>query len=348
MGSKFRNALIAAAACAAGISAFAAPASAGRDLDAIKGRGTLRCGVQGPSNPGFGVPDSQGRWAGFNVDLCRAVAATILNDATKVEFVPTTSQSRFPALANGEIDVLIGNATWTLTRSTNVNRLNFPATVFYDGQAVMVRRELNVTSVKQLDGATVCLQPGSTTELTRADYFRQNGIKYKPLVIEAVDEMRRAYDQGRCDAFTSDYSGLAAARTLMSRPQDHVILAERLSKEPLAPAVRKGDEELTALVAWTVYALIEAEEYGVTQANVDETAATSTDPRVKRLLGVDPGMSASLGAADQRYVQSIVKAVGNYGEIFDRNIGPKTTLGLERGQNSLWSKGGLIYAPPAR
>jgi general L-amino acid transport system substrate-binding protein len=348
MTVTFRSNWLAAATLTASLIGFAAPASAGRDLDAIKSRGTLRCGVQGPSNPGFGVPDSQGRWAGFNIDLCRAMAATIFNDPGKVEFVPTTSQSRFPALTNGEVDMLISNTTWTLTRNSNVNRFNFPAVVFYDGQAIMVRKELNVSNAKQLDGATVCLQPGSTTELTLADFFRQNNMKYKPVVIEALDELRRAYDQGRCDVFTNDYSGAAAARTLMSKPQDHIILAERLSKEPLAPAIRKGDEELSMLVAWTVYALTDAEEFGITQGNVEQIAASTTDPRVKRLLGVDPGMSATLGAADQRYVQTILKAVGNYGEIFERNIGTKTALGLERGQNNVWTKGGLLYAPPAR
>ncbi len=333
------------------ILAFAAmsnPALAGRDLDAIKSRGELRCGIQGPSNPGFSVPDAQGRWMGFNVDICRAIAVTIFNDPEKVAFVPTTSQSRFPALTNGEVDILSNNTTMTLSRATSVNRFNFPAITFYDGQAMMVKRSLNITSVRQLDGATVCVQPGSTTELNLADYFRQNGMSFRPVVIEALDELRRAYDQGRCDVFTNDFSGAAAARTLLTRPADHVILAERLSKEPLGPAIRKGDEELTSIVAWTVHALVDAEELGITRENVDRIAATSTDPRVRRLLGVDPGMGAALGAADARYVQTMIKAVGNYGEIFDRSIGPATTLGLERGQNALWTKGGLMYAPPAR
>ncbi|MCX7329620.1 MAG: amino acid ABC transporter substrate-binding protein [Hyphomicrobiales bacterium] len=323
-------------------------AEAGRDLDQIKQRGTLRCGVQGPSNPGFGVPNAQGVWEGFNAEICRSVAITIFNDPTKVEFVPVTTQSRFPALTNGEVDILSNNTTWTLTRDTGVNRFNFPAIVFYDGQAVMVPRRLNVTTAKQLNGATVCVQPGTTTELNLADFFRQNNITFRPVVIEALDELRRAYDQGRCDVFTNDFAALAAQRTLLTNPRDHVILPERISKEPLGPTIRQGDEELTNIVAWTVFALIDAEEFGITKANVDQFAATNTDPRVRRLLGVEPGMGAAIGAANENWARTIIKAYGNYGEIFDRWLGPSTPLGLERGQNNIWTKGGLLYAPPAR
>jgi general L-amino acid transport system substrate-binding protein len=323
-------------------------AEAGRDLDQIKQRGTIRCGVQGPSNPGFGVPNAQGVWEGFNVEVCRAVAITIFNDPTKVEFVPVTTQSRFPALTNGEVDILSNNTTWTLTRDTGVNRFNFPAIIFYDGQSVMVPRRLNVTSARQLNGATVCVQPGTTTELNLADFFRQNNITFRPVVIEALDELRRAYDQGRCDVFTNDFAALAAARTLLTNPRDHVILPERISKEPLGPTIRQGDEELTNIVAWTVFALIDAEEFGITKANVDQIAGSATDPRIRRLLGVEPGMGAAIGAADPSYARTIIKNFGNYGEMFERWLGTSTPLGLERGQNNIWTKGGLLYAPPAR
>jgi general L-amino acid transport system substrate-binding protein len=323
-------------------------AEAGRDLDAVKQRGTIRCGVQGPSNPGFGVPNAQGVWEGFNIEICRAVAITIFNDPSKVEFVPVTSQSRFPALTNGEVDILSNNTTWTLTRDTGVNRFNFPAIVFYDGQSVMVPRRLNVTSAKQLNGATVCVQPGTTTELNLADFFRQNNITFRPVVIEALDELRRAYDQGRCDVFTNDFAALAAQRTLLTNPRDHVILPERISKEPLGPTIRQGDEELSNIVAWTVFTLIEAEEFGITKDNVDQMAATNTDPRVRRLLGVEPGMAESLGAANAAFGRTMLKAFGNYGEIYNRWLGPTTPLALERGQNNIWTNGGLLYAPPAR
>ncbi len=337
-----------AAMAAAAITLAAPEAQAGRDLDQIKQRGSLRCGVQGPSNPGFGVPDAQGRWQGFNVEICRAVAITIFNDPSKVEFVPVTTQSRFPALASGEVDILSNNSTWTLTRDSNVNRFNFPGIVFYDGQAIMVPRRLNVASAKGLDGATVCVQPGTTTELNLTDYFRSNNLKFTPVVIEALDELRRAYDQGRCDVFTNDFAALAAQRTLLSKPQEHVILPERLSKEPLSPAIRQGDEEFTNIVAWTVFALIDAEEFGITQANVDQIAGSATDPRVRRLLGVEGNMGESIGAANKDYARTIIKAFGNYGEIFERHLGKDTPLGLERAQNRIWTQGGLLYAPPAR
>jgi general L-amino acid transport system substrate-binding protein len=336
------------AAVAASLALAAEPALAGRDLDQIKQRGTIRCGVQAPSNPGFGVPDSQGRWQGFNVEICRAIAITIFNDPAKVEFVPVTTQSRFPALSAGEVDMLSNNTTWTLTRDSGINRFNFPAIVFYDGQAVMVPRRLNVTSTRQLDGATVCVQPGTTTELNIADYFRQNNMRFTPVVISDLDELRRAYDAGRCDVFTNDFAALAAQRTLLTRPADHVILPERLSKEPLAVTIRQGDEELTNIVAWTIFGLIDAEEFGIRQANVEQAAATATDPRIRRLLGVEGNMGESLGAARPDYMRTIIRTFGNYGEIFNRHLGPDTPLGLERGMNNIWTQGGLLYAPPAR
>ncbi|MFL1460794.1 amino acid ABC transporter substrate-binding protein [Roseococcus sp. DSY-14] len=337
-----------AAAAAAFMTFGVGEALAGRDLDQIRQRNVLRCGVQGPSNPGFGVPDSQGRWQGFNVEICRAVAITIFNDPNRVEFVPVTTQSRFPALAAGEVDILSNNSTWTLTRDSNVNRFNFPAIVFYDGQAVMVPRRLNVTSARQLNGATVCVQPGTTTEMNLADYFRQNNLRFTPVVIADLDELRRAYDSGRCDVFTNDFAALAAQRTLLTRPADHVILPERISKEPLGPVIRQGDEELTNIVAWTVFGLIDAEEFGITAANVEQIAGSATDPRVRRLLGAEGNMGESLGAANPQYMRTIIRAFGNYGEIFERHLGTQTPLGLERGQNNIWTRGGLLYAPPAR
>ena len=337
------------AAAAAALLVFGhAEALAGRDLDQIRSRGTIRCGVQGPSNPGFGVPDSQGRWQGFNIEICRAVAITIFNDASKVEFVPVTTQSRFPALAAGEVDILSNNTTWTLTRDSNVNRMNFPAIVFYDGQSLMVPRRLNVTSTRQLNGATVCVQPGTTTELNLNDFFRQFNLRFTPVVIADLEELRRAYDAGRCDVFTNDFAALAAQRTLLTRPADHIILPERISKEPLGPAIRQGDEELTNIVAWTVYALIEAEELGITAANVEQTATTSTNPLVRRFLGVEGNMGESISAARADYARQIVRQFGNYGEVYNRHLGPSTPLALERGQNQIWTQGGLLYAPPAR
>jgi len=341
------TAFAAAAAAVLGLS-VPSPAEAGAALDAIKQRGTLRCGVQGPGNPGFGTADSQGRWQGFNVEICRAVAITIFNDPNKVEFVPVTSQSRFPALAAGEVDILSNNSTWTLTRDSNVNKFNFPAVVFYDGQAMMVNRRLGVNSARNLNGATVCVQPGTTTEMNLADYFRQHNMRFTPVVIADLDELRRAYDSGRCDVFTNDFAALAAQRTLLTAPRDHVILPERVSKEPLSPVIRQGDEELTNIVAWTVYGLIDAEEMGITRANVAKTAAEAADPRVKRLLGAEGNMGESIGAANPQYMRTIVAAFGNYGEIFERHLGTDTPLGLERGQNNIWTKGGLLYAPPAR
>jgi general L-amino acid transport system substrate-binding protein len=337
-----------AAAAAAFMTFGVQEALAGRDLDQIRSRGTLRCGVQGPSNPGFGVPDSQGRWGGFNVEICRSIAITIFGDPNRVEFVPVTTQSRFPALSAGEVDVLSNNTTWTLTRDSNVNRFNFPAITFYDGQAIMVPRRLNVTSARQLSGATVCVQPGTTTELNISDFFRANNQRFTPVVIADLDELRRAYDSGRCDVFTNDFAALAAQRTLLTRPADHVILPERLSKEPLAVTIRQGDEELTNIVAWTTFALIDAEEMGITAANVEQMATTSTNPVIRRLLGVEGNMGESLSAARPDFARQIIRTFGNYGEIFERHLGTNTPLGLERGMNNIWTRGGLLYAPPAR
>lgn len=335
-----------ALAALVGLVAASDPASAGSTLEAIKARGTLRCSVQGPSNPGFGVPDSQGRWSGFNVDWCRAVAIMIVNDASKAEIVPLTTQTDFPALQAGETDMMAANKTYTLTRDTQL-KLNFPAVTFYDGQAIMVPAAARIGKASELNGATICVQPGTATELNLVDYFRKNGMGFKPIVIESRDELRGAYAENRCDALTADYTTLVAQRTLLSDSKQHVILPERLSKEPLTLTVRHGDEEFRDIVAWAVCILVNAEELGITQANAERLAATSTDPAVRRLLGTDPGLGQAMGI-DPKFGLNLVKALGNYGEIFERNLGKATPLGLDRGPNRLWSDGGLVYVPPAR
>ncbi len=322
-----------------------APAGAGPTLDKIRQAGTLVCGVN-TGLAGFGQPDSQGRYSGFDIDICKAVAAAVLGDPDKVKYVPLTAQQRFTALQSGEIDLLSRNTTYTLQRDAELG-LNFAPVVFYDGQGFMVPVKLGVKSAKELNGATVCVQPGTTTELNLADYFRANNMQFKPLVIEKLDEVVSAYLSGRCDVITTDRSGLAAIRTGRTpNPDEHVILPETISKEPLAPAVRQGDEQWNDIVRWTVYALIEAEEKGITAQNLDEKAK-SEDPDVKRLLGVTPGMGKALGL-DEKWAYNAVKAVGNYGEIFERNIGAKSPLKLNRGLNDLWTRGGLLYAMPIR
>jgi general L-amino acid transport system substrate-binding protein len=322
-----------------------APAWAGPTLDKIRQAGVLVCGVN-TGLAGFGQPDSQGRYSGFDIDICKAVAAAVLGDPDKVKYVPLTAQQRFTALQSGEIDLLSRNTTYTLQRDAELG-LNFAPVVFYDGQGFMVPVKLGVKSAKELNGATVCVQPGTTTELNLADYFRANNMQFKPLVIEKLDEVVSAYLSGRCDVITTDRSGLAAIRTGRTpNPDEHVILPETISKEPLAPAVRQGDEQWNDIVRWTVYALIEAEEKGITAQNLDEKAK-SEDPDVKRLLGVTPGMGKALGL-DEKWAYNAVKAVGNYGEIFERNIGAKSPLKLNRGLNDLWTRGGLLYAIPIR
>ena len=332
-------------ACLAGALFAAASTAASPEprVDAIKARGELICGVN-TALGGFSIADSTGKWVGLDVDVCRAVAAALLGDGNKVKFVPLNAQQRFTALQSGEVDMLSRNTTWTLTRDTQLG-LNFAATTYYDGQGFMVPKALNVTSAKQLAGASVCVQPGTTTELNLADYFRANNMQYKPVVIENIAEVNAAFFAGRCDALTTDASGLASVRKNDAKnPDDYVILPEIISKEPLGPAVAQGDEQWTDIVKWTVFALLEAEEYGITQANVEEMAKTSTNPNIKRILGATPGMGKALGV-DEDWVVKAVKSVGNYGEVWTRNITP---LGLPRGVNNLWNKGGLMYAPPIR
>ena len=313
-------------------------------LDAVKGRGVLTCGVN-TALPGFSAPNAQGEWRGLDVELCRAIAAAVLGDPTKAKFVPTTAQQRFVALQSGEIDVLTRNATQTLLRDTTLG-LHMAGVNFYDGQGFIVKRSMKVTNAKQLDGATVCVQPGTTTELNLADYFRANRMRFTPVVIERLEENIAAYQAGRCDVYTTDASGLASVRSNLAAPNDHYILPERISKEPLGPMVRKGDDQWFGIVKWVLTAMIEAEEYGVTQANVDEMLK-STNPGIQRMLGVTPGFGTALGL-DEKWAYNVIKTIGNYGESYERNVGTKTPIGLERGVNDLWTKGGLMYALPLR
>jgi len=294
--------------------AFCATAQAGATLDAVKKNGAVSCGVS-TGLQGFSLADSQGRYAGLDVDICRMVAAAVLGDAGKVKYVPLSSQQRFTAIQSGEVDILSRTTTWTLQRDTQLG-LNFAPVVFYDGQGFMVPKKLGLKSAKELKGATVCVQPGTTTELNLADFFRANKLDFKPVVIEKLEEVEAAYFSGRCDAYTTDRSGLAATRIgKAANPDDHVILPEVISKEPLAPAVRHGDDEWFDIVKWTVYASIEAEEDGITSKNVDEKTK-SDDPNVKRLLGVTPGMGKATGL-DEKWAYNLIKQVGNYGEVFD-------------------------------
>ncbi len=324
---------------------FGGAAQAGPTLDKVKQAGQVTCGV--PTGiAGFAAPDSQGHWAGFDVDICRALSAAIFGAADKVKYVPLTAQQRFTALQSGEVDLLSNNTTDTLQRDTELG-LNFAPVVFYDGQGFLVAKKLGVKSAKELNGATVCVQPGTTTELNLADYFRANKMEFKPVVIEKRDEVLSAFFSGRCDVYTSDSSALAADRLSQApNPDDYVILPERISKEPLAPAVRHGDDQWNDIVRWVVYALIEAEEKGVTQKNVDEKLK-SDDPNIKRMLGVTPGMGKALGL-DEKWAYNEIKLVGNYGDIFDRTLGKDTELKFERGLNNLWTHGGLMYAMPIR
>ncbi|MBL8286813.1 MAG: amino acid ABC transporter substrate-binding protein [Rubrivivax sp.] len=326
--------------------AAAGSAHAGKTIDAIKQRGQLVCGVN-PSLPGFSAADSQGNWAGLDVDVCKAVAATLLSDAAKIKWVPLNASQRFAALQSGEIDILSRNTTWTLTRDASLG-LSFTGTTYYDGQGFMVTKKSKITSAKQLKGATVCVQSGTTTEKNLTDFSKAFNLGIKPVVFETQEATNKAYFSGRCQAYTTDASGLASIRNKEAgNPDDHVILPELISKEPLGPSVRRGDDEFFAIVKWVVFALIEAEEYGITQANVDQLKADSKDPVVQRILGTSEDTGKLLGL-DRDWAYRAIKAVGNYGEIFERNVGPKSSLKLPRGANNQWNKGGLMYAPPVR
>ena len=322
--------------------ATALSASAGT-LDQIKSRGQLICGAN-PGLAGFGLPDDQGIWKGLDIDECRALAAAIFNDPNKVKFLPINAKDRPTILASGEIDVLIRNTTWTLSRQTG--GMFFTGINFYDGQGFMVRKKLGVDSALKLDGASVCVQQGTTTELNLADYFRANNIKLEAVVFATDEEATKAYDSGRCDAYTTDASGLYSERLKMSNPEDHIVLPEIISKEPLGPSVRKDDVQRFQIVQWAHYALLTAEELGVTQANVDEKLK-SDNPAIRRLLGVEGSYGQGLGLTND-WAYRIIKAVGNYGEIFERNVGQGSPIKISRGLNALWNKGGLQYAPPIR
>jgi general L-amino acid transport system substrate-binding protein len=336
---------MAAGVVAAALVGAAGTAHAGKDLDAVKARGNLICGVS-TGVAGFAAADSQGKWTGIDVDVCRAVAAAIFGDADKVKFVPTTAQQRFTALQSGEVDLLVRTTTWTLTRDTALG-FDFTGVNYYDGQGFMVNKKLGVKSAKELNGATVCVQPGTTTELNLADYFRANKMTFKPVVIEKVEEVRAAFFAGRCDVFTTDASGLYSTRAANApNPDDYIILPEIISKEPLGPVVRHGDNQFADIVRWALFAQLEAEEYGITSKNVDEMMK-SDNPTIKRILGVTPGMGKALGV-DEKWVYNIIKQVGNYGEMFERNVGMGSPLKIARGQNALWTQGGLQYAPPIR
>jgi general L-amino acid transport system substrate-binding protein len=340
-----RGFFLALAVCSAVVS-HGSQALAGKDLDTVKARGTLICGVAVGGVAGFMSVDSQGKWTGLNIDICRAISAAIFGDSEKVKYVPLSGQQRFTALQAGEIDLLSNNSTWTLMRDSALG-LDFVGVTYYDGQGFMVNKKLGVKSAKELNGASICVLTGSTSELNIADYFRANKITFKPVLFEDPDQSRAAFFGGRCDAYSGDQARLYATRAANApNPDDYVILPEIISKEPLGPAVRHGDNQFADIVRWTQYAMIEAEEYGITSKNVDDMLK-SENPGIKRVLGVTPGMGKALGV-DEKWVYSIVKQVGNYGESFDRNVGMGSPLKVERGLNRLWSQGGLQYAPPIR
>ena len=317
-------------------------ASAGPTLDTIKQRGTLRCGVN-TGLLGFSAPDAQGKWAGLDVDFCRAVAAVVLGDANKVQYVPTNAQNRFTTLQSGEVDMLSRNTTWTSSRDATMGSV-FAGTLFYDGQGFMVKKASKITKASQLNGATICVQPGTTTELNLTDYFRSKKMSFKPVVIAELNQIEQAFFSGRCDVYTTDRSGLAASRLKAPNKDDYLILPEAISKEPLGPMIRRGDWDFFNIVRWTLFGLIEAEEYGVTSANVDKLKAESKEPPIQRIVGTSGDVGKGMGF-DNDWLVRVIKSVGNYGEIYSRNIGP---LGLERDQNALWKDDGLMYAPPIR
>jgi general L-amino acid transport system substrate-binding protein len=323
---------------------LAAQSASAQSLKAVKDRGTLNCGANG-TLAGFGLPDAQGAWTGLDVDLCRAIAAAIFNDPTKVKFVALTAKDRFTALQSGEVDVLARNTTWTSSRDTSLG-LNFTGVNYYDGQGFLVRKALKVNSALELNGASVCVQQGTTTELNLADYFRASKMTLKTVTFATASEAVKAYDAGRCDAYTTDASGLYSERLRLANSADHIILPEIISKEPLGPAVRHGDDQWFDIVKWVHYAMINAEELGITSKNVAEMVK-SDNPDIKRLLGTEGSFGEQLGLTKD-WVVRIVKGVGNYGEIFEKNVGQGSPMKISRGLNALWNKGGLQYAPPVR
>ena len=323
------------------------PAHAGKTIDTIKQRGELVCGVN-PGLAGFAAPDSQGKYSGLDIDYCKGLAAALLGDANKVRYVPLTAPQRFTALQSGEIDVLSRNTTWTLTRDASLG-MHFVGVNFYDGQGFIVPKSLNVKSAKHTKGATVCVHGGTTTELNLTDYSRANNLQWKPVVFDNQPATNAAYFSGRCQIYTTDASGLAAIRSKEAKnPADHVILPELISKEPLGPSIRRGDDEFFAIAKWVLNVMLEAEELGITQANVEKMKAESKNPGVMRVLGGGSEDSGKALGLDKDWAYRVIKAVGNYGESFERNVGPTTPVGLPRGSNALWTQGGLMYAPPVR
>ena len=337
---KYVLASLTAAALIAGTSA----ALAGPTLDQVKKRGMIICGSN-PGIAGFGLPDDKGNWTGFDIDFCRAMAAAVFNDPTKVRYVPLSAKDRLTALQSGEIDVLSRNTTWTISRETGQGLLFGPVT-YYDGQGFMARKKLNVSSALELSGASICVQQGTSTELNLADFYRKNGMKYEPVVFASADEGIKAYDTGRCDAFTTDVSQLYSVRVKLGAPDDHVIFPEVISKEPLGPVVRQGDDQWFNIVKWTHYAMLSGEELGVTSKNADEKLK-DPNPEIKRLLGTEGNFGESMGLTGD-WAYRIIKLVGNYGEVYDTNLGEASKLKIKRGINAQWSKQGLQYAPPIR
>jgi general L-amino acid transport system substrate-binding protein len=323
---------------------FTAPSAGAQTLKAVKDRGILNCGANG-SLAGFGLPDAQGKWTGLDVDVCRAIAAAIFNDPNKVKFVALTAKDRFTALQSGEVDVLVRNTTWTASRE-NALGLNFTGVDYYDGEGFMVRKSLKVNSALELNGASICVQQGTTTELNLADYFRAHNMKLKSVTFNTSDEAVKAYDAGRCDSYTTDASGLYSERLRLTNPDDNIVLPEIISKEPLGPVVRRGDDQWFGLVKWVLFAMINAEELGITQKNVDDMLK-STNPGIKRFVGTEGNFGEQMGLTKDWAVR-IIKAVGNYGEAFERNVGMNSPLKIKRGLNRLWEKGGIQYAPPIR
>lgn len=332
------------AAVAASLFFIAATSHAGETFDKVKKNGFVQCGAS-TGIPGFSIADSKGQWKGIDIDLCRGIAAAVFGDATKYKITPLTTQQRFTALQSGEVDVLTRNTTATLARDTTLGLLSAGVN-YYDSQGIMVKNSLGLKSAKELGGAAICVQPGTTTELNLADWFRSNKLEFKPVVINNPDEAMRSFEAGRCDAFTTDKSQLATLRSALAKPDDYTILPEDFSKEPLGPMVRQGDDPWFTMVRWTLFAMLEAEEYGITSKNVDEMTKSS-NPNVQRILGVNGEIGKGLGI-DNKWVYNIVKQVGNYGESFERNLGPNTPMKLQRGLNAQWRNGGIMYGWPVR
>ncbi len=340
---KLRNKALAGllATCAFGVMASAASAGT---LDTVKSKGMLSCGAN-TGLAGFGIPDDKGQWTGLDVDICRAIAAAVLGDSKKVKFVGLDAKNRFTALQSGEVDVLSRNTTATSTRASTLGLVFGPVT-YYDGQGFLVKKKLNVSSAKDLNGASICVQQGTTTELNLADFFRSNNMKYESVAFQSEDETLKAYESGRCDAFTTDASGLYAERLRLSNPDENIVLPEIISKEPLAPSVRQGDDQWYDVMTYTVYAMLDAEELGVTSKNVDDMKK-SDNPNIRRLLGVEGEQGKGFGLTND-WAYNVIKQVGNYGEVFDRNVGDGSPLKIKRGVNALWNKGGIQYGMPIR